>query len=87
MAASGGRSPPIDATRYLIEKDGVTADEAAWYFGNAYGRAWWTVRRDGTAISDELMEVIDDAISTSPNLTAEVHDRLIAEILRLSKVK
>jgi hypothetical protein len=28
MTAFGGRLPPIDATLYLIEKDGVTADEA-----------------------------------------------------------
>ncbi len=38
MADFGGRSPPIDATLYLIEKDGVTADEA---------KKWSRVQFDG----------------------------------------
>jgi len=62
-------------------------DEAAWYFGNTYGRAWWNVRRDSSGLSDELKEVIDEAITSSPNYTADIHDELIAEIRRLSKMK
>ena len=62
-------------------------DEAAWYFGSTYGRAWWNMRRDGTVLSDELKKIIDEAINTSPNLTADLHEELIAEILRLSKMK
>ena len=70
-----------------VDPHARVADEAGWYFGNTYGRAWWTVRRDETAISDELKEVIDEAIKRSPNLTMDLHDRLIAEILRLSEVE
>ena len=62
-------------------------EEAAWYFGNTYGRAWWNVRRDGTLISDELKEAIDEAIASSPNLTTDINNELIAEILRLSKTQ
>jgi len=60
------------------------ADEAPWYFGNTYGRAWWTVRREDSALSDELKNVIDEAIEQNPNFTADLHDRLIEEILRSS---
>lgn len=62
-------------------------EEAGWYFGNTYGRAWWTVRRDGTLISEELKEIIDEAVQTSPTLTTDVHDRLIAEIIRLTEAQ
>ena len=61
------------------------SDEATWYFGNTYGRAWWNTRREDTEISDDLKKVIDDAIQSSPNLTAEFHDGLVKEILRLSE--
>jgi hypothetical protein len=59
------------------------SDEAAWYFGNTYGRAWWNSRKEGTEISDDLKKVIDDAIQSSPNLTADLHNRLVEEIRRL----
>ena len=70
-----------------VDPQSRVTEEAAWYFGNTYGRAWWAVRRDGTLLSDELKKVIDEAINTSPNYTADLHDQLIAEILRLSEVK
>jgi hypothetical protein len=60
------------------------SDEAGWYFGNTYGRAWWNTRKDDTKISDELKKVIDDAIKRDPNFTGDVHYRLEKEILRLS---
>ena len=63
------------------------SDEAAWYFGNTYGRAWWTIRRDGTSLSDDLKNVIDSAIKTNPNFTADLHNRLIEEIIRSSEEK
>ncbi|MDA0995019.1 MAG: hypothetical protein O3A13_15480, partial [Proteobacteria bacterium] len=44
----------------------------------------WNTRRAATEISDELKKVIDDAIQSSPNLTTDLHDRLVEEILRLS---
>jgi len=61
------------------------SDEAGWYFGNTYGRAWWNTRRDDTKISDELKQVIDDAIQSNPDFTDDLHNRLIEEILRLSR--
>jgi hypothetical protein len=60
------------------------SDEAGWYFGNSYGRAWWNTRRDNTKISDELKNVIDDAIESNPDHTDDLHNRLVEEILRLS---
>jgi len=60
------------------------SDEASWYFGNTYGRAWWNTRKDGAKISDELKKVIDDAIQSNPDFTDDVHNRLIEEISRLS---
>jgi hypothetical protein len=65
-------------TRYRV------SDEAGWYFGNPYGRAWWNTRRDDAKISDELKKVIDDAIKLNPSFTGDVHHRLEEEILRLS---
>lgn len=61
------------------------SDEAGWYFGNAYGRAWWKTRRDSTVLSDDLKRVIDDAILSNPNLTADLHIRLVEEILQQSE--
>ena len=60
------------------------SDEASWYFGNTYGRAWWNTRRDDTKISSELKKVIDDAIESNPDFTLDLHNRLAEEILRLS---
>ncbi len=80
-------------TEQLANSDLVDVDplsrvtqEAAFYFGNTYGRAWWAVRRDGALISDELKKIVDEEINTSPNYM-DFHDQLIAEIRRLSKVK
>jgi hypothetical protein len=61
------------------------SDEAGWYFGNTYGRAWWNTRRQDVDISEDLKAVIDDAIQLNPNLTADIHNRLIKEIARLSE--
>jgi hypothetical protein len=60
------------------------ADEAGWYFGNTYGRAWWNTRRDDSELSDDLRKVVDDALELNPNFTADIHSRLIEEISRLS---
>ncbi len=80
-------------TEQLANSDLVDVDplsrvtqEAAFYFGNTYGRAWWAVRRDGALISDELKKIVDEEINTSPNYM-DIHDQLIAEIRRLSKAK
>lgn len=70
-----------------VDAHSRVTEEAAWYFGNTYGRAWWAVRRDGTMISDELKKVIDEAIDTSPDFTMDMYDQLIAEILRTSEAK
>jgi hypothetical protein len=61
------------------------SDEAGWYFGNTYGRAWWNTRRDDAKISDELKKVIDDAIQSNPDFTNDVQNQLAEEILRLKK--
>jgi len=59
-------------------------DEAPWYFGNTYGRAWWIIRRETSGLSDDLIEVVDRAISNDPNHTNVLHNRLIDEIIRQS---
>lgn len=61
------------------------SDEAGWYFGNTYGQAWWNTRRQDANLSEDLKKVIDDAIQSSPTLTADLHNRLIKEIARLSE--
>ena len=61
------------------------SDEAAWYFGNTYGRAWWNIRRDTSGLSEELKNVIDEAIRANPNLPGDLQDRLVEEILRISE--
>jgi hypothetical protein len=63
------------------------AEEAGWYFGSTYGRAWWAVRRDGTLLSDELKKIVDEAVRSTPNLNADLNERLQAEILRLSEAQ
>jgi len=60
------------------------SDEAGWYFGNLYGRAWWNMRRAEVELSEELKKVIDAAIESSPGFTVDIQDRLSEEILRLS---
>jgi len=70
-----------------IDPHSRVTDEAAWYFGNTYGRAWWTVQKDGIRISDELKNVIDEAISKHPDFTADLNEQLIEEILRISEVE
>jgi hypothetical protein len=61
------------------------SDEAGWYFGNTYGQAWWNTRRQDVEMSESLKKVIDDAIKRRPNLTADLQNRLIKEIARLSE--
>ena len=61
------------------------SDEAAWYFGNTYGRAWWNVRRETTEFSEELKTVIDEAIRANPNHPNDLQERLVKEILRLTE--
>ena len=56
--------------------------EAPWYFGNSYGRAWWITRRAESALSDELKVVVDEAIKKYPNFNQELQDRLTDEIHR-----
>ena len=70
----------------LVEVDPQprVAEEAAWYFGNMYGRAWWAGRRDSTLLSEELKKIVDQAIETNPDLANELHERLTAEIRRLA---
>jgi len=60
------------------------SDEAPWYFGNTYGRAWWNTRRDESELSEDLRKVIDEAISKTPNYTEDVQRQLVEEILRLN---
>lgn len=59
-------------------------EEAPWYFGNTYGRAWWITRRAGSQLSDELKAVVDESIRRSPNFTQDLQDQLTDEILRQS---
>lgn len=59
----------------------VTA-EAGWYFGNTYGRAWWIVNREGILLSEDLKNAVDNAIESNPNLTNDLHERLVEEIKR-----
>lgn len=59
-------------------------DEAPWYFGNTYGRAWWISRREGTDLSDELKDIVDQAIRNNPNRTMDLYDELVDEIIRQS---
>lgn len=56
--------------------------EAPWYFGNSYGRAWWITRRAESALSDELKVVVDEAVKKYPNFNQELQDRLTDEIYR-----
>ena len=65
-----------------VDPHARVSDEAAWYFGNSYGRAWWKIRRQGVNLSEELKQVIDAAILASPNFTVELNDRLTEEIRR-----
>jgi hypothetical protein len=58
--------------------------EAPWYFGNTYGRAWWITRRAGSDLSNELKDVVDEAIRDNPNFTRDLHDQLVEEIVRQS---
>jgi hypothetical protein len=58
--------------------------EAPWYFGNSYGRAWWITRRADSVLSDELKIVIDEAVKKYPNFNQELQDRLTDEIHRQS---
>lgn len=84
----------VESWRHIEELDALglakvdpstrVTEEAPWYFGNAYGRAWWATRKDGSALSDDLKAVIDEAIREQPNMTIDVHDRLIEEIRRSS---
>lgn len=59
-------------------------EEAPWYFGNTYGRAWWITRRAGSDLSDELKDVVDEAIRQNPDFTRDLHDQLVEEIVRQS---
>ena len=68
-----------------VDPHARVSDQAAWYFGNTYARAWWTTRRDGTLLSNDLKNVFDRAINSSPNFTADLHNRLIEEIIRSSE--
>jgi len=87
----------IESWRHIEELDTLgladvdphyrVSDEAGWYFGNTYGRAWWNTRRDGIELSDDLKSVIDEAIDSSPSFTNDLHHRLTEEILRLSDEK
>jgi len=61
------------------------SDEAPWYFGNTYGRAWWNTRRDDSGLSEELKKDVDESIRNYPNFTDDLHNQLIEEILRLSR--
>ena len=67
-----------------VDPHNRVADEAPWYFGNTYGRAWWNTRRDSTELSEELKRVVDEAILTRPNLTSDLQQQLVDEVLRLS---
>jgi hypothetical protein len=84
----------VESWRHIEELDNLdlaevdprtrVSEEASWYFGNTYGRAWWNTRRDDSAISDELKNIVDESIKNSPNYTQDVHDQLVDEILRLN---
>jgi len=60
------------------------ADEASWYFGNVYGRAWWKVRRDTTGLPEDLRAVVDEVIAAKPDNVKELTEQLEAEVRRLT---
>jgi hypothetical protein len=57
-------------------------DEAPWYFGNTYGRAWWITRRETSGLSGELQQVINEVLSKSPNETVNLYNQLVEEVRR-----
>jgi hypothetical protein len=70
-----------------VDPHNRVSEEAGWYFGNTYGRAWWSARRDTTELSDDLKKVVDDTIHANPNLTVDLHNRLVEEIRRQSEAQ
>jgi len=69
----------------LVEVEGEfrAAQEAPFFFGNTYGRAWWNVRRD--IVSNPLRKAIDQQLSDRPNFTLDIQDRLEAELKRIAR--
>ena len=65
-----------------VDPNTRVTDEAPWYFGNPYGRAWWITRRETSGLSDELQEVIDEALNNNPKETIDLYNELIEEIRR-----
>jgi len=68
----------------LVEIEGEfrAAQEAPFFFGNTYGRAWWNARRE--SINKPLREAIDQHLSERPNFTLDVQDRLEAELKKMA---
>ena len=51
-------------------------DEASYFLGNEYGRAWWSVyREENLMIPPELISIIDEELAADPNGTLEYQDK------------
>lgn len=51
-------------------------EEASFYLGNRWGRAWWNVYRTGIQAPPELVTIIDEELRASPNYTLTYQDEL-----------
>jgi hypothetical protein len=70
------------STQGLVDIDWKSrvSDEAGYYYGNPYGRGWWNNMRNGTVVPQDLKQVINEALESSPNSTLDYYSSMMKEI-------
>lgn len=58
-------------------------EEATYYLGNPFGRAWWNVYRREIQLPAEMIEIVEQELNTSPDYTLWYRSEVIKELSAL----
>ena len=60
-------------------------EEAAFYLGNKWGRAWWNVYKVQTRLPAELVSIVEAELEATPDFTLDYQDDLKEALSALDK--
>lgn len=76
---------------YMLRELGILDDEwkdrvveeAGFYLGNRFGRAWWNVYRREIQLPAEMIEIVEQELNKSPDYTHWYRSELMKELSAL----
>ena len=59
-------------------------EEASYYLGNPFGRAWWNVYRREIQLPAEMIEIVEQELDASPDYTLWYRSEIMEELSALA---